>query len=61
MKTTTATFYFFILIGCHRNKFGFFEDKRSKRTPTQINDRIGSSDMKTRLILVHRIENRLNR
>ena len=50
---------FLILIGSDRDEFRFFEDKRSKGTPTEINDRIRARNVKTRLVFVHRIQDSL--
>ena len=52
--------YFLVLISSDRDEFRFFEYECAKRTPAEIDDRIRASNVKTWLIFMHRIQDRLN-
>lgn len=53
--------YLFILIGGDGDEFRLFEDERSKRAPAQVDDRVRARDVEARLILMHGIQDRLQR
>lgn len=51
--------YFFVLVGCNRDELGLLEDVRPKRRVRQLQDVISSHQVKSRLILVHGVQYRL--
>lgn len=53
------TFYLFILISRDGDEFRLLEDVGAKRAVGQLEDVVGSHQMKSRLVLVHRIQYRL--
>lgn len=52
-------FYLFILIGCHSDELGFFENERFDRRPRNLDQIIRFDDVQARLVAMHRVEYRL--
>ncbi len=48
-----------ILIGCDSDELRLSEYECSELAPWQLENIVGFDDMKARLVLVHRVENRL--
>ena len=51
--------YLFILVGCDGNEFGLFKHVGPKRTVRKFQDVVCPYEMKSRLVLVHRVEDSL--
>lgn len=54
-----STTHLLILICCDGDELGLLEDVRAKRGVRQLQDVIGSHQVETRLVLVHRVQDRL--
>ena len=50
-----------VLIGGDGDELGLLEDVRSERGVGQLDDVVGSDEVKSRLVLVHRVEDGLQR
>merc|ERR1712079_940011 len=50
-----------ILISCHRNKLGFFEDVGSEGGVGQLENVAGPHKVEPGLVLVHRVQDRLSK
>ena len=50
-----------VLIGGDANELGLLEDVRPERGVGQLDDVIGSDEVKSRLVLVHRVQDGLQK
>jgi len=60
LKVIKIVSHLFILVGCHCNELSLLEDVGVERAVGQPVQVIGLDEVKARLILVHRVEDRLN-
>lgn len=58
-RNLEISMYLFILVGCHGDELGFLEDVGAERGVRQLEDVVGSNEVKARLVLVHGVEDRL--
>lgn len=49
----------FVLVGSDCDEFRFLKDISSESAVRQLQDVIGTHEVKTRLVLLHRVQNRL--